>query len=108
MENLLLFVILGIIVAGIARNKGRSGLGWFFYGALLFPVALVHALLLERTRQNIEYRARRAGRLKCPHCAEFVKSEAKTCPFCQRDLVFGWQAPLKNTPQATTKTEPRF
>lgn len=23
---------------------------------------------------------------KCPHCAEFVKSDAKVCKYCQRDL----------------------
>lgn len=27
-----------------------------------------------------------AGQRQCPHCAEFVKSEAKVCRFCQRDL----------------------
>ena len=41
-------LIFGSIVALIAVRKGYSGLLWFIYGFLLFPVALLHILLRKR------------------------------------------------------------
>jgi len=37
---------LGLIPANIAHATGRSFLAWWFYGWMLFPVALIHALTL--------------------------------------------------------------
>ena len=39
--------MLGWIVAMIAWKKGRAPVAWFVYGAILFPIALTHALLLD-------------------------------------------------------------
>ncbi len=39
--------ILGLIPAFVARSKGRNFWDWWFFGAGLFPVALVMALLLK-------------------------------------------------------------
>jgi cytochrome c-type biogenesis protein len=39
--------LLGLIPAVIARQKGRNFYDWWFFGAALFPVALVFALRLE-------------------------------------------------------------
>ena len=47
MEILLLAVVLGLIPASIARSKGRSFFGFWLYGALLFIVALPHAILAK-------------------------------------------------------------
>jgi len=38
---------LAIIPATIAKRKGRSYGKWWFYGWMLFIVALIHSLLLE-------------------------------------------------------------
>ena len=43
-------VLLGLIPAVIACKKGRSFVGWWLYGALLFIVALPHALLARTGR----------------------------------------------------------
>lgn len=39
--------LLGLIPAFIARDKGRDFGTWWIYGALLFVVALPHALLTK-------------------------------------------------------------
>ncbi len=43
----LLFGLIGaVIVAMIADHKGRNAMGWFLFGLVLWPIALV-AILLE-------------------------------------------------------------
>lgn len=46
-------------------------------GVVLFGMGT----LQQSNAPSLEARSR-----KCPHCAEFVKAEAKVCRFCQRDL----------------------
>jgi hypothetical protein len=79
MEILVVAVVLGIIPAMIAKNKGRSFGVWWLYGAALFIVALPHALLMQTDPAAL-------GQRKCPYCAEFVKREARVCRYCQREL----------------------
>jgi hypothetical protein len=70
----------GLIVAIIATSKGHSVAAvvlWFFFGALLFPVALTAILCAERV-----------GNKNCPECAERIYFEARKCPFCQSEQVF--------------------
>jgi hypothetical protein len=47
MEILIGAVLLGLIPAYLAKKKGRSFGLWWFYGALIFIIALPHALLME-------------------------------------------------------------
>ena len=47
MEILLIAVLIGLIPASIARNKGRSFGLWWLYGSLLFIIALPHALIMK-------------------------------------------------------------
>lgn len=48
MELLFLWAMMGVVVAMVAASKGRSAVAWFFYGALIWPIALTHAILLRR------------------------------------------------------------
>lgn len=41
---------IGLIPASIAASKGRSFLGWWIYGVLLFIVALPHSILIKSER----------------------------------------------------------
>ena len=72
-----LLTVLGVIVGAIAQAYGRSFVDWFSYGFLVFPVALIHVLIAGRSTAMLT---------KCPHCAELVKSEAKVCRYCHREL----------------------
>ena len=40
-------ILLALIPAYIAKNKGRSAGLWWLYGLFLFWIALIHALLLS-------------------------------------------------------------
>lgn len=86
-EFLLFALIPGIIVALIAWSRGRNVFGWFLYGFLIWPVALVHVLVIGRTEAGREKKARAEGRVRCPHCAEFIMRGARVCPHCNRDVL---------------------
>jgi hypothetical protein len=48
MELFFLWMLMAVVVAMVAKSKGRSAIAWFFYGFLIWPIALVHALLLRQ------------------------------------------------------------
>jgi hypothetical protein len=75
---ILLPLLIGLIPAAIANNKGRSFVGWWIFGTLLFIVALPVALVMKSSDLADGY--------ACPNCAEMVKVEALSCPFCGFDL----------------------
>jgi hypothetical protein len=85
-EILQLAAIIGIIPAIIARNKGKNFLLWWFYGAMLFIVALPHALLIKPHSQKDTQKQMSAGMKKCFYCSELIKKEAKVCQYCGRLL----------------------
>ncbi|MNS49202.1 hypothetical protein D3C72_818020 [compost metagenome] len=91
-------VVIGLIPAYIAKQKGRNFLLWWFFGAGLFILALPAALLMkstvksdaarrttERTQEPVEAGAS-DDRRSCPHCAESIKKEARFCRFCQLEV----------------------
>ena len=86
METLIIAAIIGCIPARIAQSKGKSFLAWWFYGALLFIIALPHSLLMKPEQKVIDQKKLKEGMKKCPHCAEIVKGEAKVCRYCNNKL----------------------
>lgn len=86
MEILILAVLLGLIPAAITRSKGRSFGLWWLYGALIFIVALPHALIMRADNQAVEARAVGEGMNKCSQCAEMIKAEAKICRYCHQPV----------------------
>lgn len=83
---LIIAACLGVIPGIVASNKGYSFVGWWIFGAALFVVALPMALILRPNEVGLTRSASQRGERKCPHCAEFIKSEASVCRFCGRDV----------------------
>ena len=76
-----LLLLLGLVPAFVARQKGHSFLLWWVYGAALFLIALPHAMVV-RPRMTTEMAAGRS----CPYCEELVPEEDEICPFCHLHL----------------------
>ena len=87
MEILIFAVLIGLVPAIIAKGKGRSFGLWWFYGAALFIIDLPHSLIMKSDDENIERMRLSEGMKKCLYCAELIKSEAKVCRHCGRDIV---------------------
>lgn len=90
---------MAIAAAVAGAVKGRDGVAWFFYGLLIWPVALVHALALppkgslakgSLAKQAPPPQARPANSATatrpCPWCAEPIQPAARVCRFCGRDV----------------------
>lgn len=81
MEFLVLWLILAGIVSGMARNRHRSQIGFFLLSLVLSPLIGLLVLLFTKGDPLADGTLR-----KCPSCAEFIKTEATVCRFCQREL----------------------
>lgn len=93
MDGLVLFCLLmAAIVAIVAGSKGRSVLAWGLYGVLVWPIALVHVLLLPKTAERQRIDMIDEGRRPCPHCAEYIMAAAVVCPHCRSELGADWSA----------------
>jgi hypothetical protein len=75
---LLIAAIIGLIPAAIAHSKGHSFFSWWFFGAMLWIVAMPCAIMLKRTVNTSLERV-------CPHCRSFIDKEATVCRYCQRE-----------------------
>jgi hypothetical protein len=78
--SILTGLIIGLIPAAIASGKGKSFILWWAYGAALFIVALIHAIMMKPTE---EYSLKH-GMKRCPYCSELIKETATVCKFCGR------------------------
>ena len=78
---------LAIIAAIIGKSKGGDVIGWFFYGLIFGLIAVAHAIARHRTLEEEQNRHRRAGRVACVRCDEYISPKAVVCPYCGNVIV---------------------
>lgn len=72
------WVLGALIGVAAAQRKGFSVVGGVIGGLLLGPLAFLMFFVSGVSSSN--------ERRKCPHCAEWIKSEAKVCRHCHREV----------------------
>jgi hypothetical protein len=85
-----LSIVMAVIPAYIAKSKGRPFGLFLFYGLMLGPIAIIHALVMKGETGTAQGGH---GSKNCPYCAETIKQEAIVCRHCGRDL-----SPLQPAP----------
>jgi hypothetical protein len=86
-----IWIVVAIVAAIVAGNKGRSAAGWFFLCILLTPLAIFILLALPTLKsaepQPVRVVAQPEEPTKtCPECAEVVRAAAKICRFCRHEF----------------------
>ena len=55
-------------------------------GLLLLGAAVLYTFLKGAHKEASDRELGELGRMRCPHCREFVKRGSVICPYCYKDL----------------------
>ncbi len=88
----LLWLSLGFYVAILAKQRGRSFIGWLAFSLLASPLIAGLVLIsrpdlaekdfVESVTQDLEF-----THVKCTSCGEYVKPDATKCRYCNATLT---------------------
>lgn len=83
----IIWFFLGVATGFIAKAQGRSPGGWFIYGFLLFPIAIVHLMLSDPARSDAvaETRGTAPSNEACEQCGKPLCPEDGWCRDCGRN-----------------------
>jgi len=85
--TLIFAALLGLIPAFIAKYKGRSFGLWWFYGFMIWIIAIIHVLIIKTTPEALQKKVDKDPLIKkCPYCSEIIKADALICKHCHMDL----------------------
>lgn len=82
----LISILLGLMTAIIASNKGYSFLRWWFNGTLFAPFALLYAIFMKRKIDPFQKGPSSKNLIQCPHCKEMIEADARNCRFCRNKI----------------------
>jgi|RhiMetdeSRZDD1v2_1073273.scaffolds.fasta_scaffold80576_4 double zinc ribbon protein len=82
-QALVAWLIMSLVPAAIAHRRGLDFVTWWIYGALAWPVALIHVFFATPASVKIFSRAEVHT---CPFCDERVQAAAVVCKHCGREL----------------------
>ncbi len=81
-------ILIGLIPAMIAYDKGHRFWKWWFFGVAMSILAIPMAIFLKPNRKGREpNQVVTEGMKKCHYCQETIRAEAAVCQFCGHDLV---------------------
>ena len=84
MVFLVFWIGAGIVAGNLAKNRGHSMGAWVALG-ILCPVIFIPAAYFLKAKPDALMSM--GVSQKCPHCAEFIKADARVCRYCGRDIV---------------------
>lgn len=83
-----MWILCGLIAGLIGSLRG---VGFWFHALIGFcfgPIGFITALLSNSSDEaKFKKQGESSGLRKCPHCAEYVKQEAKICKHCRSELA---------------------
>ncbi len=84
-----LYLVLCVLVAIWAANRGRSGLRWFLIGLVISPLlAGIFVWVLKNLDRSImDGEISDGTHVRCPECREFILKEAKKCKHCGSQVL---------------------
>jgi hypothetical protein len=104
------WIALSIVAGVIAANKGRSRLGFIVLSLFLSPlVGIIAALVARPDHGALEKEQLESGTsVKCPACAELIRSDALKCRHCGTDVSKVPRNSPSSPPERDTRNAYKF